>query len=190
MGGLRRHDMKEKGICVWLTGLPSSGKSTIARTLAQMLLDQGYAVKVLDGDELRKTVSQGFGFSRSDREAHLRRVADMASECVQSGKIAICATVSPYRAIREECRSRLDGRFVEVFVATPLAVCEQRDPKGLYARARLGEILQFTGVSDPYEPPFHPELMLDTIGQNPEENAGEILEFLTQKAFLTPARIV
>lgn len=167
------------GFCVWLTGLPASGKSTVARHLAALLAASGYRPTLLDGDLLRQTLSVDLGFSQSDRDTHVRRVGALAAALVRDSQSVLCALISPYRAIREECR-RLIGadRFVEVFVDAPLAVCEARDPKGLYARARRGEIAQFTGISDSYEPPVAPALTLDTVNATAEQNAQRIYDYL------------
>ncbi len=170
------------GFCIWFTGLPASGKSTTAQGVAERLKVLGVGVDLLDGDSLRNTVSQGIGFSRAGRDKHIRRVGSLAAEGVKNGRVVVCATISPYRSIREECRSLIGpDRFVEVFMDTPVEVCERRDPKGLYARARRGEILNFTGVSDPYEPPETPELSLDTVHSSIERNVDRIVSRLVHR---------
>ena len=162
---------------IWLTGLPASGKSTIARHLVARLMEQGgRAVTLLDGDHLRRTISAGLGFSRADREEHIRRVARLAAKIVKEGGVAVCPVIAPYEAARREARAliELEGRFVLVYVATPLAVCEERDPKGLYAKARAGVVKEFTGISDPYEPPLDAEVMIG-VELDAAAAAGRIL---------------
>jgi sulfate adenylyltransferase len=172
------------GFSVWFTGLSGSGKSTTARLLAQSLILLGRTVTVLDGDAVRTHLSAGLGFSKEDRDANVRRIGFVASEIVRHGGVVICAAISPYRKAREECRTMIGAdRFVEVFVDTPLVVCERRDPKGLYARARRGEITHFTGLDDPYERPIDPDLTLDTITHTAEENARAILSQLARMGF-------
>lgn len=177
--------LARRGVCVWLTGLPASGKSTTATVLIQLLQGRGIAAVLLDGDALRATVSAGLGFTREDRETHLRRVGALAAQHVHRGEVAVCATVSPYRSIRQVCRALVGGdSFVEVFVDTPVDLCRRRDPKGLYERAARGEILHFTGVSAPYEPPLAPEITLETRSCTAQENARRVLDYLTEKHFL------
>jgi len=174
-----------QGVCIWFTGLSGAGKSTTAEVLAVKLMECGRQVTLLDGDVIRTHLSKGLGFSKDDRDTNIRRIGFVASEIVRHGGVVICAAISPYRAIRDEVRTMVRGQhFVEVFVDTPLEVCEARDTKGMYARARRGEITGFTGIDDPYEPPLHPELTLDTITNTPEENAQRILRYLSQKGFI------
>lgn len=174
-----------QGVCLWLTGLSGAGKSTTADALTMMLLEQGRQVTVLDGDVVRTHLSKGLGFSKDDRDVNIRRIGFVASEIVRHGGVVICAAVSPYRATRDEVRSMMaPGHFVEIFVDTPLNVCEQRDVKGMYAKARRGEIKDFTGIDDPYEAPLSPEVQLDTVTYTPEENARAILAFLMQRGFV------
>jgi sulfate adenylyltransferase len=164
------------GVCVWLTGLSGSGKTTTANALERRLSAGPVKVTLLDGDAMRAGASRGLGFSRADRDENVRRVGAAARQIVGEGGIAICAIISPYRATRREIRDLVGpGTFIEVFVATPLDVCESRDPKGLYARARRGEIQGFTGVDDPYEEPLDPDVVLDAVGRTPEENAELLL---------------
>ena len=175
----------KQGACIWFTGLSGSGKSTIASVLTVMLQEHGRHVTVLDGDVVRTHLSKGLGFSKDDRDTNIRRIGFVAAEIVRHGGIAVCAAVSPYRATRNDVRNMVGkDRYVEVFVDTPLEVCEQRDEKGLYAKARRGEIKGFTGIDDPYEAPRHPEIRLDTVNHSPEENAGMILEHLQEKGFV------
>lgn len=177
-----------EGLCIWLTGLSCAGKSTIAEILATMLLEHGRRVTLLDGDVVRTNLSQGLGFTKKDRDTNIRRIGFVAAEIVHHGGIAICAAVSPYRQTRNEVRNMVGvGLFVEVFVDTPLDVCEQRDTKGMYAAARRGEIKNFTGIDDPYEPPQHAEITLDTVSVNAETNARLIEKYLAARGFVKPA---
>jgi sulfate adenylyltransferase len=177
-----------QGVCVWFTGLSGSGKSTTADVLAVLLLERGRRLTVLDGDVVRTHLSKGLGFSREDRDANILRIGFVAAEIVRHGGVVICAAVSPYRATRESVRAIVGPeRFVEVFVDTPLEVCEQRDPKGTYAKARRGEVRGFTGVDDPYEPPLSPEVTLDTVLFSAAQNAWRVVEHLERQEFI-PAR--
>jgi len=174
-----------QGFCVWFTGLSGAGKSTIAAILNVLLLERGRTPTILDGDVVRTHLSKGLGFSREDRDTNILRIGFVASAVVKAGGAVICAAVSPYRAARNECRAMIGSdQFIEVFVNTPLEVCEQRDVKGLYAKARRGEIRGFTGIDDPYEPPVNPELTLSTIDVTPAENARKIIRYLEEKGFL------
>jgi sulfate adenylyltransferase len=174
-----------QGVCVWFTGLSGAGKSTTAEVLTVMLLEHGRQVTVLDGDVVRTHLSKGLGFSKEDRDTNIRRIGYVASEIVRHGGVCSCAAVSPYRATRNDVRNLVGpGHFIEVFVDTPLEVCEQRDVKGMYAKARRGETKGFTGIDDPYEPPLHAEIILDTISFTPEENARFILDYLLELGFV------
>jgi sulfate adenylyltransferase len=175
------------GACIWFTGLSGAGKSTTADVLTALLLERGRQVTVLDGDVVRTMLSKGLGFSREDRDLNIRRIGYVASEVVRHGGLAITAAVSPYRATRDEVRAMVGAdRFVEVFVDTPLEECERRDVKGIYAQARRGEIKNFTGISDPYEPPLKPELTLTTTDATPEQNARTILDYLIRQGLVAP----
>jgi sulfate adenylyltransferase len=177
-----------EGLCIWLTGLSCAGKSTIAEILITRLLEHGRRVTLLDGDVVRTNLSQGLGFSQKDRDTNIRRIGFVAAEIVHHGGVAVCAAVSPYRQTRNEVRNMVGADlFIEVFVDTPIAVCEQRDTKGMYAAARRGEIKNFTGIDDPYEPPQHPEIALDTISDSPETNARSIEDYLAAQGFVKPA---
>jgi sulfate adenylyltransferase len=177
-----------KGFCVWFTGLSGAGKSTIAEILASLLLEHGREASVLDGDVVRTHLSRGLGFSKADRDMNILRIGYVASEIVRHHGVVICAAVSPYRATRTEVRSMMGAdQFIEVYIDTPLTVCEQRDIKGMYAKARRGEIKGFTGIDDPYEEPLDPELRLTTIKCTPEDNARLILSHLIEKGFLLGA---
>lgn len=180
---------EKQGFCIWFTGLSAAGKSSIAEVLAVRLMEWGRQVTVLDGDVVRTNLSQGLGFNRADRDTNIRRIGYVAAEIVRHRGAAICAAISPYRATRAECRAMVGSEhFVEVFVDTPLEVCEQRDPKGMYARARRGEIKEFTGIDDPYEAPENPELRLTTVDFTPEANAEKIIQHLMAHGFLAGAR--
>jgi sulfate adenylyltransferase len=175
----------ERGFCVWFTGLSGAGKSATAEALTTLLLERGRQVTLLDGDVVRTHLSRGLGFSREDRDTNIRRIGFVAAEIARHSGAVLCAAISPYRATRSECRSMVGAeQFFEIFVDTPLEVCEQRDSKGLYAKARRGELKGFTGIDDPYEPPRNPELVLDTTSQTVEENARRILALLTARGFL------
>jgi adenylylsulfate kinase len=150
------------GRTVWLTGLPSAGKTTIARAVEKRLLDEGRNVEVLDGDVVRTHLTKGLGFSREDRDENVRRIGFVADLLSRNGVIVLCSVISPYRAVRDELRELHEGRFVEVHVSTPVEVCSERDVKGLYARQRAGEISGLTGVDDPYEAPLAPEVTIPT----------------------------
>ncbi len=175
-----------QGVCVWLTGLSGAGKSATAEALTALLLERGRQVTLLDGDVVRTHLSKGLGFSREDRDTNIRRIGFVAAEVVRHGGVAVCAAVSPYRAARSECRDMVGAdRFVEVFVDTPLEVCEARDTKGLYARARKGELPAFTGISDPYEPPSTPALVLETLACLPADNARRVMAELERRGFVS-----
>jgi len=175
--------VESSGFTIWLTGLPCSGKSTIARTLARRLLARGRRVEVLDGDLIRQSLSYGLGFSREDRDRNILRVAFVANLLARNDVIVIVAVVSPYRAARDEAR-RVLQRFFEVHVDCPLNECERRDVKGMYKRARAGELRGFTGVDDPYEAPLQPELTLSTSLQSSDESAARVEAALVEARLL------
>ena len=181
----RVEDFASGGACVWLTGLSGSGKTTTAERLVERLRADGRVVTLLDGDVVRTHLSAGLGFSREDRDRNVARVGFVAAEIVRHGGLVLCALVSPYRTARDAVRAVVPGRrFVEVFVDTPLEVCEARDVKGLYARARGGEVGAMTGLDDPYEPPLAAEIVLDTVAATLEENVERVLEYLRERAML------
>jgi adenylyl-sulfate kinase len=166
-----------KGFTIWLTGLSGAGKSTIAEILDQRLREAGAEVELLDGDVVRTHLSKGLGFSKEDRDTNIRRIGFVCELLSRHGVIAITAAISPYRAVRDEIRARI-GDFVEVYVECPLEVVAERDVKGLYRKALAGEIPNFTGVSDPYEPPLAPEVTVNSSRETPLESAGRILATL------------
>ena len=168
------------GATVWTTGLSGSGKTTIARELADQLKARGVNVEILDGDVVRTNLSKGLGFSKEDRDINIRRIGFVANLLSRNGVIAITAAISPYRAIRDEVRELTD-RFVEVYVEAPLEVCESRDVKGMYAKARAGEIKGFTGIDDPYEEPLNAEVVCHTANESVEQSVAKILTFLESK---------
>ena len=175
----------KQGVCIWFTGLSGAGKSTIAQALVPMLLEHGRQVTVLDGDVVRTHLSKGLGFSKEDRDTNILRIGFVASEITRHHGTAVCAAISPYRQARNEARQMVgEEHFIEIFVNTPLEVCEQRDIKGMYARARRGEIKGFTGIDDPYEEPLNPELVVDTLAVSPEENGQRIINYLKERGYL------
>ncbi len=174
-----------QGVCIWFTGLSGAGKSTTADVLTTLLLEHGRQVTVLDGDVVRTHLSHGLGFSKEDRDINIRRIGFVAAELVRHGGMVLCAAVSPYRSTRNDVRSMVgQDQFVEVFVDTPIEVCEERDVKGMYAKARRGEIKNFTGIDDPYERPEDPEISIDTTSHSPEENARRVIEYLVEQGFV------
>ena len=177
--------LHKQGLCLWFTGLSGCGKSTIASALIPMLMEHGRQASVLDGDVVRTHLSKGLGFSKEDRDTNILRIGFVAGEIARHNGTVVCAAISPYRSTRNEAR-KMSGadRFVEIWVNTPLEVCEERDIKGLYAKARRGEIKGFTGIDDPYEEPLNAEVVLNTVDKNPEENARAIIEFLKEQGFI------
>lgn len=168
-----------RGFCVWLTGLSASGKTTTATALGRALAAMALDVAVLDGDDVRRRLSPDLGYGDLDRQTNVRRIGMLARDAVESGAIAICAVVSPFRSGRDECRVLIGpSRFVEVFVDTPLDVCEARDPNGLYRRARRGEVAHVSGLDAPYEPPLAPDVVLDTVLAPVDANVSRILTCL------------
>ena len=178
----------QRGCVVWFTGLPEPGKSTLARQLEARLVDDGRLSYVLDGDNLRHGLCNGLGFSPADRQENIRRAGEVAALLADAGVVTVTAFISPYRSDRAQARSLVPaGRFLEVHVATPLAVCEERDPKGLYKRARAGEIADFTGVNAPYEMPEAPELRIDTSQLTPDQAIAALITRLRQGRLLDAA---
>ena len=174
---------KQKGATIWLTGLSGAGKTTITHALEQKLRDGGYSIEVLDGDIVRTNLTKGLGFSKADRDENIRRIGFVANLLTRHGVIVLVSAISPYREIREEVRGKI-GSFVEVFVNAPLNVCEGRDVKGLYAKARAGEIKGFTGIDDPYEPPLNPEVECRTDLESLEESVDKVWQKLVALGIL------
>jgi adenylyl-sulfate kinase len=175
--------MSNKGFTLWFTGLSGAGKSTLAEYLTPALRERGVRVEVLDGDEIRENLSKGLGFSKEDRDTNIRRIGYVASLLSRNGVCAITAAISPYRSVRDEIRAKTET-FIEIYVEAPLAVVEERDTKGLYKKARAGEIKNFTGISDPYEPPTKPEITVHTGRESIEESAQKILAYLEAKKLI------
>jgi adenylylsulfate kinase len=175
------------GATIWFTGLSGAGKTTIADVVKLELERRGQPVEVLDGDVVRTHLSKGLGFSKEDRDENIRRIGFVCNLLSKHGVFAIAAAISPYRAIRDEVRAAANGKFLEVYVATPIEECARRDVKGLYEKAFKGEIPNFTGVSDPYEPPLAPEVTILTVDESVESSAARVLEALEQHGFLAPA---
>lgn len=171
------------GFTLWFTGLSGAGKSTIARLAEQSLRERGLRVEVLDGDVARQNLSKGLGFSKEDRDTNIRRIGFVCNLLTRNGVVAIAAAISPYREVRDEVRRDV-GRFVEVYVRCPLDALVERDVKGLYRKALAGEIANFTGVSDPYEPPLNPEVTLETDRETPDESAAKLLAWLELHGYI------
>lgn len=177
------------GFTLWLTGLSGAGKSTISRLVAAELEERGLTVDLLDGDVVRTQLSRGLGFSRADRDTNIERIGWVASRLARAGAVAVVAAISPYAEARARARAMTEefAPFVEVWVSTPLAVCEVRDPKGLYARARAGDLPGMTGVDDPYEPPIAPELAVDGGTGSPQQGAARLVAELERRGLVPPA---
>ena len=174
--------MANKGFTLWFTGLSGAGKSTLSQAVADELHKRGRAVERLDGDEVRTRLSRGLGFSKADRDENIRRIGFVARLLSRNGAIAIAAAISPYREVRDEVRRDHDAPFVEIFVDCPLETLVKRDPKGLYAKALRGEIQQFSGISDPYEPPLTPEITVRTDRESIDISRDAVISWLeTQK---------
>jgi len=178
-----------RGFTVWLTGLSGAGKSTIAQQLEPVLQERGLGVEVLDGDVVRTHLSKGLGFSKEDRDTNIRRIAFVSQLLTRHGVAVITAAISPYRAVRDEARETI-GDFVEVFVKCPIDELVRRDVKGLYVKALRGEIANFTGVSDPYEEPLHPDVLIESDKETVQESVARIVALLEARGYLTPVRTV
>ena len=172
---------ENSGLTLWFTGLSGAGKSTIAEVVERELRERGHKVEVLDGDVVRTNLSKGLGFSKEDRDTNIRRIAFVADLLSRNGVVAITAAISPYREIRDEARATQGERFVEIYVKASVDECARRDVKGLYEKAFRGEIKEFTGVSDPYEAPENPEIVVDTENESIEESAGKVIAYLDQR---------
>ena len=174
-----------KGVVIWMTGLSACGKSTVATELQKQLFERGCNVYILDGDNIRHGLNGDLGFSPKDREENIRRIGQVAKLFAESGTIAITSFISPYRKDRDINRALMpDGEFIEIFVKASLAVCEERDPKGLYKKARAGIIPEFTGISAPYEEPLKPELVIETDKLSVEESVQKVIDYLLEKAII------
>jgi adenylyl-sulfate kinase len=178
----------DKGFTLWFTGLSGAGKTTISKIVEGHLLERGSKVEVLDGDVVRENLSKGIGFSKEDRDTNIRRIAFVADLLSRNGVPVITAAISPYREIRDEARELMGDRFIEVYVKASVEVCAERDVKGLYEKAFKGEIKEFTGVSDPYEPPLNPEITLDTEHDSPEGSASRLLALLEGRQLIPAAQ--
>jgi adenylyl-sulfate kinase len=172
----------QQGFVLWFTGLSAAGKTTVGSLVARELEERGLTVEVLDGDVIRTHLSHGLGYSKEDRDTNIERIGWVSSRLARAGAAVVVSAISPYEEARRRARGLVEEHapFVEIHVATSLEVCAARDPKGLYAKARSGEIQQFTGVSDPYEEPASPELRLDTEGREPAESAASVLARLEE----------
>jgi adenylylsulfate kinase len=183
--GIRELRLGQRGVTIWFTGLSASGKTTLALVVDQMLSNRAHHCCVLDGDNIRHGLNSDLGFSPEDRRENIRRIGEVAKLFTENGIITLTAFISPYRADRDRNRAIMEaGDFLEVFVNCPLEVCERRDPRGLYAKARAGELTEFTGVSAPYEPPLHPELVLDTGTESELESAQRVISYLAAGGYL------
>ena len=175
----------DRGFVLWLTGLSGAGKSTVAAKLGPALAERGHRVELLDGDEVRTNLCQGLGFSRTDRDTNIARIGYVANKLSKHGVAVLVAAISPYRQARDQVRTQVEV-FVEVHVAAPVSTCAQRDPKGLYAKALAGQITNFTGVSDPYEPPLEPEITLHTEAESVDDSVHQVLTWLEANRLTTP----
>lgn len=176
--------MNQRGVTVWFTGLSGSGKSTIAKALVEKLRAQEAKVEIMDGDIIRQNLTKGLGFSKEDRDENIRRIGFVSHLLTRNGVIVLVSAISPYRAVRDEVRERI-GSFLEVYVNAPLEVCEDRDVKGLYERARAGEIKGFTGIDDPYEEPLNPELECRTDKESLEESVEKVIAKLKELEYIS-----
>lgn len=185
----RERLLRQRGCTIWFTGLSGSGKSTLAYTVEHALIQRGHLAYVLDGDNIRHGLNKNLGFSAEDREENIRRISEVAKLFADAGVITMTSFISPYRKDRDNARQLHEQAglpFIEVYLATPLEVCEQRDPKGLYKKARAGEIKNFTGIDDPYEPPLRPELTFNAAEISPQQAAAQLLGYLIERGILPP----
>lgn len=178
--------MQQRGVTLWFTGLSGAGKTTISQAVAKALREKGYPLEILDGDIVRQNLTKGLGFSKEDRDENIRRIGFVAHLLTRNGVIVLVSAISPYQEIRQEVREKIKD-FVEVYVNAPLEVCEERDVKGLYKRARAGEIKAFTGISDPYEPPVNPEIECRTDKEELSESVAKVLQKLQEFDYIPSA---
>ena len=178
--------INERGVTVWFTGLSGAGKTTIAEKLVQVLRDRGRKVEILDGDVVRTNLSKGLGFSKEDRDINIRRIGFVCNLLARNGVIAIASAISPYRSVRDEVRAT-HSDFVEVYIRCSIEKLTERDVKGLYAKALSGEIKNFTGISDPYEEPLNPEVLLDSETETEEESLAKLVDKLEELGYVAPA---
>ncbi|MBT9316807.1 adenylyl-sulfate kinase [Leptothoe spongobia] len=180
--------MQHRGVTVWFTGLSGSGKTTISQALEAKLRAAGAKLEVLDGDIVRTNLTKGLGFSKEDRDENIRRIGFVSHLLTRNGVIVLVSAISPYREVRDQVRARI-GDFVEVYANTPVEVCEQRDVKGLYKKARSGEIKNFTGISDPYEEPLNPEVNCETANETLDESVNKVMSKLEELGYLSPVAV-
>ncbi|MCT7959302.1 adenylyl-sulfate kinase [Laspinema sp. D1] len=178
--------MQQRGVTVWFTGLSGAGKTTISQGVEKELRSHGYQLEILDGDIVRQNLTKGLGFSKEDRDENIRRIGFVSHLLTRNGVIVLVSAIAPYREIREEVRHRI-GDFVQVYVNAPLEVCEERDVKGLYKKARAGEIKNFTGIDDPYEAPLNPDIVCSTKDETEAESIAKVLQYLKDKGYITTA---
>lgn len=176
--------MEQRGVTLWFTGLSGAGKTTISAVIAQKLRDAGCKLEVLDGDIVRTNLTKGLGFSKEDRDTNVRRIGFVSNLLTRNGVIVIVSAISPYRAVRDELKEQI-GSFVEIFVNAPVEECARRDVKGLYKKAIAGEIKQFTGISDPYEPPLSPEIECRTDLEELDESVEKVMSYLKEKGYIS-----
>jgi adenylyl-sulfate kinase len=181
---LQGDSLEQQGFTLWFTGLSGSGKTTASRLVENELRARGLKVEILDGDVVRENLSKGLGFSKEDRDTNIRRIGFVSELLTRNGVAVITAAISPYRAVRDENRARI-GRFIEVYAKCPIEVLAERDVKGLYKKALRGEIKNFTGVDDPYEPPLNPEVVIESDKETPEQSAAKVLAKIEQLGFIT-----
>jgi adenylyl-sulfate kinase len=181
--------LEPQGFTLWFTGLSGSGKTTVSRLVEKELRARGLRAEVLDGDVVRENLSKGLGFSKEDRDTNIRRIGFVCELLTRNDVVAIVAAISPYRAIRDENRARVGGRFVEVYCQAPMDVLAARDVKGLYKKALNGEIKHFTGVDDPYEPPLHPEVVIESDQETPADSAAKVMAKLEELGYVPARRI-
>jgi adenylyl-sulfate kinase len=172
------------GFTIWFTGLSGAGKTTVSRLVEKELRARGYKVEVLDGDVVRENLSKGLGFSKEDRDTNIRRIGFVCELLTRNDVVAIAAAISPYRAVRDENRARVGGRFVEVYCKAPIEVLAERDVKGLYKKALNGEIKNFTGIDDPYEPPLNPEVIIESDKETPAQSAAKVMAKLEELGYI------